>query len=147
MDCNSKPPYKPSDDYTLVKVPEPFNIARSLNVGYAATKGEWLLFSNDDVLCEGKFADLVRGLDKDTLYANAMMKRPSGLGMYPNNRAKILYGWLMIIHRKLFNKLGPFDENSVIGIDIEYSLRASEVRVPLVAAGLPFRHIHNHRRG
>jgi len=47
VDCNSKPPYKAGDGYTLVKVPEPFNIARCLNEGYAATKGEWLLFSGE----------------------------------------------------------------------------------------------------
>ena len=146
VDCNSEPNYKPSDDYRLVRVPKPFNPSRCLNLGIAAAKGDWLMLSNDDVTCSGSFAGKVAGLDKGILYGNELVSKRIKVKGIPWSWYDITWGWLMILHRDLFDSLGTFDETTD-RTDVEYSMRAIGVGVPIRAAGLPFKNIDDHRRG
>ena len=144
VDCNSDPHYKKSDNYKLVRVPEPFNASRCLNLGIAASKGDWLMLSNDDVACQGKFADRVTRLDRGTLYGiDLAPKAIRHMGF--QKKVLTVYGWMMILHADLFDQLGDFDEDKAG--DVEYSIRAIEAGVPVKSVVLPFRHLHHHRRG
>jgi glycosyltransferase involved in cell wall biosynthesis len=145
VNCNSKPPYQRSEDYTLVKVPEPFNIGRMINAGLQAATGEWLIIANDDVTCNGKFANTIQTADASALLCKKIVyKRLKRVGCkwaeYPT-----AYGWLTILHRTLYERLGPVDER--IPWDIEYSLRALDNGVNIKEIRVPFTHIHDHRRG
>ena len=148
VDCNSKPPYPHHELYNLVRVPPPLNIAKCMNAGIREAKGDWLLFGNDDVLCKGRFADYVESLDPNTLYGRDVVKKRLKFKGIPWDWYDTVYGWLTIIHRDLYDWLGALDETKQNGgEDIEYSLRASNKGIPIAKAAVPFRHIHDHRRG
>jgi len=148
VDCNSSPPYKPQPEYKLVKVPKPLNIARCMNEGIKAASGDWLLFGNDDVVCSGRFADYVESLDPNTLYGRDVIKKRLKFKGIPWDWYDTVYGWLTIMHRDLYTWLGELDESKPNGgEDIEYSLRATNRGIPIRQAAVPFRHIHDHRRG
>lgn len=145
VNCNSSPPYQRGEDYTLVKVPEPYNIGRMINAGLQAATGEWLIIANDDVTCNGKFAACVHAADTSALLCKKVVyKRLKRKGRkwaeYPT-----AYGWLMLMHRTLYERLGAVDER--VPWDIEYSLRALDNGVKIDQVKVPFKHIHDHRRG
>jgi len=148
VDCNSKPPYTPHKDYKLVNVPEPLNIARCMNEGISASSGDWLMFGNDDVECNGKFAEYVHTLDQNTLYAKDIVKKRIKVKGSPWTWYDTAHGWITIMHRDLYNRMGELDETYPNGgDDIEYSMRAHDMGVPIKRALVPFKHIHHHRRG
>ena len=103
------------------------------------------MIANDDVTCHGAFAKQVTALDPDRLWCETVVqKRIKRAGVkwaqYPT-----AYGWLMIIHRTLYERLGAVDEGTPW--DIEYSLRALDAGIPIDQVKVPFKHIHDHRRG
>lgn len=146
VDCNSDPHYTPSTDYHLVRVPEPWNPARCLNLGAARARGEWLMLSNDDVTCSGKFARQVEKLDPNALYAIELALKDYRVGGF-RRKFPMLNGWMVILHRDLFARLGPFNENDIRRIDVDYSMTAIERGIPIKQTKLPFKHLDHHRRG
>ena len=142
VDCNSKPPYPPGKDYKLVNVQQPYNIGKMTNAGIKAASGDWLVISNDDVTCWDAFSHRVRGLDKSTLWGKEIAEKRIKRERYPT-----VYGWLVIMHRTLYDELGAFDEtNPITGLDVDYSLRALKAGHPVGTVNVPFRHLHHHRR-
>ena len=132
VDCNSSPPYLPQPEYKLVKVPPPLNIARCMNAGIQAATGDWLMFGNDDVLCQGRFADYVESLDPGTLYGRDVIKKRIKVKGIPWDWYDTVHGWLTIMHRDLYTHLGALDECKASGgDDIEYSMRATNRDIPV----------------
>ena len=142
VDCNSRPPYPPDMAYKLVKVDEPYNIGKMTNTGIEAASGDWLMIANDDVICWGAFSDQVHGLDQSVLWGKESADKRIRGETYPT-----VYGWLVIMHRALYEALGQFDEtNPITGLDVDYSLRAIAAGYPIGTINVPFRHLHHHRR-
>jgi hypothetical protein len=142
VDCNSRPPYPQSKDYRLVNVDLPYNIGRMTNTGIRDAKGDWLMIANDDVTCWGVFSDRVHGLDKAALWCKEIAEKS-----IHEQRVPTVYGWLVIMHRTLYDELGAFDEtNPISGLDVDYSLRALKAGYPVGTVNVPFRHLHHHRR-
>lgn len=127
-----------------------YRYTAALNAGARQATGDWLLFSNDDVLCQGKFADMVEKLDRGTIYGMELrQKNAAEWGADVN----YLYGWILLMHRDAFNVVGPFEEFYLhAGFDdIDYCWRAQRLGFGLAVAPLPFVHLadqpgSHHRR-
>lgn len=125
VDNGSDKPYPPSDNYHLIRL-EPkghYNYMAALNAGADVATGEWLMFCNDDVLCTGDFQWL-EGLDQVGVYgAELRHKTKEKFGV----DVDYIYGWMMLIHRRIWMAVGQFDEYYLhAGFDdIDYCWRAS----------------------
>jgi len=98
------------------------------------TLDQWFLPMNADVSCTGPFSDFLDTLDPNILY-----------GPTVNTRGALswLDGWLYIISRQVWEKVGRFDENFKIACfeDADYSWRARDAGVDVAkVSGLPFKH-------
>ena len=144
-DCNSYPPYKPSDDYRLLKIPKPFNIPTMYNMSLREAQGDWFALSNDDVKCWGPFSQRIESMNPEKLYTNELAIKY----IEPHHvKTMVMHGWLIIMHRELYQRMGEFDETlPVNGVDLEYSLRAVGMGIEIVPLNLPLKHLHHHRRG
>ena len=149
VDNGSTIPYRESENYKLLRLDYPlgsFSYPRALNEGFKLTIGDWIAFCNDDVLCTGKFKDLINGLNRNILYANEKRyKNPSwGAGV----RIDYLFGWILLMHRSLYLDVGQFDEfyNQASCDDLDYCWRAYKKGFSVDVAGLPFEHLDLHRR-
>jgi len=145
-DCNSTPPYEPSPDYKLLKIPKPFNLPRMYNTSIREAKGDWLMIANDDVTCFGPFSNKIQSIeDKGNLYTNRKGRKI----IDPHHvRVWVVHGWLMILHRELYERMGEFDESyAMTGVDLEYSIRAKDMGIEIVPLYLPLKHVRNHRSG
>ncbi len=151
VDTGSDVPYEPSSKYRLIKMPKEkhYNYMKALNLGASMARGDWLIFSNDDVLCEGEFYDDIKRLPRIGIYGNAI--REKTLDTFGAN-VRYVYGWQIIMHKSVFATVGEFDEYYLhAGFDdIDYCWRASRRGMPIVKANLPFVHLADlqkkHRR-
>lgn len=146
VDNASTDPFKASPFYKLLRLNKPVGYSRALNVGIENARGDWLMLLNDDCLCIGRFSRLMSGLSKDALYGiNIRTKKPAwGCGEEIN----YLHGWIQVLHRGTYEKIGPFDENlRYFGMDdIDYGWRAEQIGVALSVVDFPFVHLDVHRR-
>ena len=145
VDCNSVPPYEPAPEYRLVKVPQPFNLPLMYNTAVKEATHDWLMILNDDVECYGSFTLKLQGLDKYKLYTNRRARKiidPHHIPVW------VVHGWLIYLHRDLYERMGPFDETfAKTGVDLEYSIRAKDMKVNIVPLYLPLKHVRDHRSG
>ncbi len=146
IDNASKKPVSPSKDYRLFRREESMSYAAALNYGADNSRGEWLIFSNDDCLCIGSFKKLIHSLDKLTLYGAEIRRKKPAWGA--DVTVDYVYGWLQVMHRIVYELVGKFDERLTgFGLeDIDYGWRASEYDLPVKAIDLPFKHLETHRR-
>ncbi len=142
VDNGSKEPYQ-SGDYKLIRVDQSvhYNYMKALNIGAKEATGDWLMFSNDDVLCKGTFADTIQAQPYKGMYGMEIRKKPAKWGA--GREFCYIYGWLMIMHRAVFEIVGKFDEYYLhAGFDdIDYSWRCQEIGIPVKALDLPFIHL------
>jgi glycosyltransferase involved in cell wall biosynthesis len=146
-------------------------LAFAANCGVSASKGEWLIFSDDDCYIEKMF--FVNFLDfvKTTLTSSEGLKEikyGSGpiiaydnqhdprvcnlhiakINMIPPNTifpAGVVQGANMFFHRSVFDGIGYFNEKMISGFDIEMAARAS--LAGFLGAQVPFfKVIHHHKR-
>lgn len=127
VDNGSKTPYAESMKYKLVRLETDghYNYMKALNAGAKKATGEWLMFCNDDVLCAGDFRWL-EGLDQVSVYgAELRHKTKEKFGA----DVDYLYGWMLMMHRRLWMAVGEFDEYYLhAGFDdIDYCWRAARV--------------------
>jgi len=146
IDNASKKPVSPSKDYRLFRREIPMGYASALNYGADNSRGDWLIFSNDDCLCTGSFKKLIHSLDKLTLYGAEIRHKKPAWGA--DITITYVYGWIQIMHRTVFELVGRFDEYLTgFGLeDINYGWRAGEHDMPIEAISLPFKHLETHRR-
>lgn len=117
-----------------------YRYTRALNAGAKQAVGDWLLFSNDDILCTGKFLRQVEQFERGSIYGMELrQKTKAGWGA----DVEYLYGWILLMHRELFEDVGPFEEFYLhAGFDdIDYCWRAQQLGYGLVVAPLPFVHL------
>lgn len=143
VDNGSPSPYPESDLYKLVRLEseENYNYMKALNLGAKEADGDWLMFSNDDVLCNGAFSNKIHGLSKNCLYGMEIRRKLAKWGT--GKDFLYIYGWLMIMHKSVFKKVGKFDEYYLhAGFDdIDYSWRAQSKGIELRKIDLPFIHL------
>ena len=149
VDNGSKKPYEKIKDYQLVRLEteRDYNYMKALNSGARHTSGDWIVFSNDDVLCCGKFVDRIVGLPQKCLYGMEIREKPANWGLGVG--FKYVYGWLLIMHRAVWDEIGEFDEYYLhAGFDdIDYSWRCQRAGIPLKTVPLPFLHLADSPRG
>ncbi len=117
-----------------------YNYTAALNAGAKQARGEWLLFSNDDVLCQGKFAQLVEGLNRNNIYGMELRHKTKAEW---GADVEYLYGWILLMHRSLLDAVGWHDEGYVMAgfDDIDYCWRAQQMGFGLQVVDLPFVHL------
>lgn len=151
VDNGSPIPYPGEQPYWTLRLEadENYNYTKALNVGAGATIGDWLVFCNDDILCTGPFVDDIISLPKNFLYGNEIRQKNKAWGL----EFQYIYGWMMIMHRSLWDAVGPFDEfYKHAGFDdLDWSWRAQQEGYSLHQLELPFIHLSNlpgeiHRR-
>lgn len=117
-----------------------YNYTAALNAGAKQARGEWLLFSNDDVLCRGEFASFVEGLGHNNIYGMELRRKNK---VEWGADVEYLYGWILLMHRSLFDAVGWHDEGYVMAgfDDIDYCWRAQQLGYGLQVVDLPFVHL------
>jgi len=146
IDNASRKPYRKNARYNRVRLNEPVGYSKALNIGAKESSGDWLLFLNDDVLTFDRFTQKIERLDRNAIYGlNIRTKKPKwGTGFFIH----YLHGWLQVMHRKIYKKIGPFDENlKYFGLDdIDFGWRAEQLGIKIKVVDFPFVHIDVHRR-
>lgn len=149
VDSGSEPAYPESELYKLIRIEHPghYNYMQCLNTGLRAMTGDWLILGNDDVECTAPYTELITSLDPNGFYGKNVRKKDLTWGA--GRVITYVYGWIMVMHRSVFEKVGFFDEYYLhAGFDdIDYSWRAEQLGIPIVEVPeLPFVHLDTHRR-
>ncbi len=149
VDNGSIKPYEEYDNYKLIRleVSGHYNYMRALNEGAKLTNGEWLIFSNDDILCWGGFRNEILDLPHRGLYGREMRTKDPAWGL--GRKLKYIYGWIMLMHSSVWDEVGKFDEYYLhAGFDdIDYSWRCQCKKIPLKTIHLPFVHLADTNEG
>ena len=128
VDVASDPPYLYAllDDYTgLARFADNVSYAESLNYGaLQADDPDWYVFVNNDVLFHKPFV-----LDLDLLSPSKL----HGFHIHDFHGWDYLSGWCLIISKKVWEKIGKFDEAlfPMWFEDADYSIRCKEAKVAL----------------
>ena len=98
------------------------------------TKDEWFVPMNADVSCHGPITEIFESLESDKIYAPTINEKGDH---------RWIDGWLYIISREVWERVGKFDEKFKIACfeDADYTWRAVEAGVGITQiSGLPFYH-------
>ena len=134
VDNGSPEPYPPMDD-ALLKRTNNHAIMTSFNKAIGTSKWDWVMLTDTDVLCQGKFLKQVEEFDPRFIYGQQVFTE-SGLTWFD--------GWLFCIPRQIWDTIGKFDEDfKVTGAfqDLDYCIRAREDGFDLRQCALPFKHL------
>jgi GT2 family glycosyltransferase len=154
VDNGSKKPYKKDPRYKLIRLEAEtnYNYMKALNVGMRETTQDWMVIGNDDVLCTGPFFKKITSLPVNMLHGPEVRRKKAYWGI--KKSFFYLYGWIIIMHKSVYKKIGDFDEAFLhAGFDdIDYSWRAQQLGIHLnVIDDIPFVHLadmgdQQHRR-
>jgi len=141
VDNRSKNPYLSNPKYNLITTnySGEYQYTKLLNMGAESAKGDWLIFSNDDVLCIDDFS-FFEDYDKNAIYgAELRSKTAQNFGV----DVDYLYGWNLVMHRDVFNDLGGFNVKFMhAGLDdIDICYRAKKKGYELVEV-IPYPFVH-----
>lgn len=112
-----------------------FNLAITDSVDEIHPDWDWLMLSDTDILCEAPFLRIVENLNPDMLYGQQVFHE-DGLSWFD--------GWLMTISRKIWDKVGKFDEDFLLTgafQDLDFCIRATKNGFGLQQSVLPFKHL------
>lgn len=141
VDNGSPVPYDTKKQHWTIRLDpdENYNYMKALNTGARAATGDWLVFCNDDIVCTGPFYDQINSLSRNFLYGNEIRQKDRAWGL----EFKYIYGWMLIMHRTLWDAVGPFDEYYLhAGFDdLDYSWRAQQAGYGLWKLEFPFVHL------
>lgn len=122
--------------------------ANAINIGldhfHFTSMVEWVLVMNADVLCEGKFVEYVKTLEKDTIYGNKLHRANMDYAM----PIDWIDGWIYAIPLTVdfFLEVSGFDDNfKVAGFeDADFCMRAFfNGGFGIGKSQLPFKHLEN----
>lgn len=139
VDNVANPPYPRLRYARIVRTKERICMSEAMNFGAKHTEADWLIFANNDILCHAPYINLVEALDKNTVY---------GVDMLNWWGCRWLDGWIMVMHRSLWEAVGEFDTNFIYAgfEDADYCFRALEKGFKVEAEQLPFTHKELHSR-
>lgn len=131
IDNASDKPY-PALEY-VVSLSQRLSYADAINRAAERTKADWLLSLNNDVICQGKFADIIRAQDKNTIYGQQIIEEGGHVW---------LGNWLALIPRDVWQRVGNFDGKfEMCGFeDADYCVRAAALGIATKPIDLPFHH-------
>ena len=93
----------------------------------------WFMPMNADISCAGPFQTFLDQMPQEKLY-----------GMTINTRGDLTWidGWIYVISRQVWDKVGEFDENFKIACfeDADYTWRAAQEGISIAKVTLPFLH-------
>lgn len=126
----------------VTRLNERTSYAAALNYGMAQVRVDWYITMNNDVLLSAPFAPYLEGLPPG-VYGNVMMP-----AFTHNMGREWLDGWVMIVHRAVYEAIGGFDENFLMAgfEDADYCWRALEAGYLCRALPFPFYHKDAHTR-
>jgi len=105
---------------------------------------EWVIITNNDVLCTGSFINYLKTLDKNTLYGNKIHSN------FPKFKHPVPFidGWIYAIPVEAVEKIGFFDENfKIAGFeDADYCFRGAWKGYDIQQSKLPFVHLEERIR-
>ena len=123
-------------DCELIISHGPYNVSTNINNGIKRAKGEYIKYLNDDdMLTANCITDSLEGLKTaDFIHGNAYtiypghtsefrppIKIPTLKDMVSRNP---LHGGTVMYHRKIFDKIGLFDEKLLTCEEYEFNMRA-----------------------
>lgn len=145
VDNGSPVPYQAEPGFELVRLEQKgdYNYMLALNTGAALAKGDWLVFCNDDIMCQGRFFYRIEGLVPDAIYGMELRRKDRDWGL----EFKYIYGWMLIVPRKVWDATGLFDEYYLhAGFDdLDYCWRAQQLGFAVQTVDLPFIHLADQR--
>jgi len=137
VDAAAEPPY-PDYDFVFRLDKRPSGFAAGLNIAATLTDADWMVMVNNDTEAKAPFAWRLETLTPG-VYGNYMMHERG---------RKWLDGWIMVIHREVWRRVGRFDENFLAGAyeDADYCFRAEALGYPVDEIAMPFVHHELHTR-
>jgi len=131
VDNASTTPYPLTGE--VVRSETRLSYAAAINLAAENTDADWLLSINNDTICTAPFMHLLDGL-KDTSYYARQIIQEGRLVWFGN--------WIVLIPRKVWNEVGPFDPAfQMCGFeDADYAARALKYDFKVEWLDLPFTH-------
>lgn len=134
VDNGSDPPY-PTAPW-VHRIDKNYGYAQGVNKAVeAAGDQDWYTVINNDVVVKAPFIKWIqKRAQKDILY-----------GIHTNHNAQFgeyIEGWFFLISNKIWNTIGPFDEEYMEAAfeDVDYTIRAKRAGFGMAKAELPFHH-------
>lgn len=134
VDNGSPDPYPLSINSAAMIRTENLAILTSFNVAIK-DHFDWLVITDTDVLCLGKFLEKIEQFEMSSIY---------GQQMYEEGALQWFDSWLMCIPWQIWETVGRFDEDfKLTGAfqDLDYCIRARQAGYGLRMAELPFEHL------
>lgn len=135
VDNASPQPYPHGDGYEVLRLDEKVSYAAAMNAGMnAANPSKYYMIINNDVICKAPFLGMVKAQPSDTIASNYLNERYG---------KRWVDGWHYCIPRRVWQKVGEFDENFKIAAfeDADFTFRAYAEGFKLVKASHPFKHL------
>lgn len=123
----------------------PYSHALSKASYWAGLGGaSWFIFTNNDVLCTGSVKDFLRGLKKDTIYAQEIHKTSHEF----EPRGDFINGWFYAFHRNINDSMGGWDTNFKTACfeDADFTWRAIDKGFKIQEVDVPFIHLEKSDR-
>lgn len=139
IDNGSERAYPARDDIWLFRIRRT-SYAGAINFALRlCSMDDWLIVTNNDVICTGEIEPTLRKLDRRKLYGEMIH---DGFGR------KWLDGWLLTISRFVSFHVGFFDEAFDFAAyeDADYCWRAQELGYQIAYGNLPFTHLESRDR-
>jgi glycosyltransferase involved in cell wall biosynthesis len=116
------------------------NCSAAQNVGIRHSNADWFLIVDCDVLSNGKFSGLIESQSPDKIYGMQFHQKKHKFFTAPY---RWLDGWIYAIPRKIFSKVGYFDEGfKGSGFeDADYCWRARHYGFDVAFLDMPFIHL------
>lgn len=123
-------------DCQLILSQGPGNVSTNINNGIRRAKGTYIKYLNDDdMLTENCVRDSLVGLQNaDFIHGNAYTLYPNKMSLFKPSihvptlqdmvKRNPLHGGTVMYHRKIFDKIGLFDESLLTCEEYEFNMRA-----------------------
>lgn len=128
------------DDPQACRLDKRVSFAKALNVAAETIKTGWMVMVSNDVIVTDPFVEFINTLDPKVIYGKDGNK---GYGR------TWLDGWIYVMTKRTFDKVGGFDENfKAAGFeDADFCWRADAAGVKIeIEKRLPFIHLRKHTR-
>lgn len=137
IDNNSDTPWPKAG----IHLKETVSYAETINIAadWAFGLSDWFVLINNDVLCDGPFVALARRSKKKHIWGNKIFEEEGKTWVD---------GWLWIFHKRVWDKIGPFDPMFEIAAfeDADWCFRGELLGIKTMQSELPFRHLEHSRR-
>lgn len=138
IDNGADDPYPHYNGIDVARIDKTISYPAAMNYGIAVAdsmyKPDYYVVINNDVLCHGKFVELVERQPKDVLAGNHLNSKYG---------RQWIDSWHWSIPRQVWELVGEFDENFKVCAfeDADYCFRAEGLGVYVLKSFQPFEHL------